>query len=277
MVVDAHQHYWRVGEQSAPWRTPAHAEIERDFEPADLRGELRAAGVEATVLVQSADEPAENDRLAAYAGATPTVAGVVAWLPLHAPAAARCELDRIADLPRLAGVRCLVGREPPDWLARADVRALFGELAERGLAWDVVAVTPEQRAAVGALAAAVPDLRIVVDHLARPPLEGPDAGCWERELRALARWPNVALKLSIGIDALTAWKHWDAAALRRPVACAVEAFGPQRLMLASNWPVVLLRRSYTHAWRDLDRAAGLTGADAAAIRGGTAIRWYVLG
>jgi L-fucono-1,5-lactonase len=163
-VVDAHHHYWRI---DARPRTPAH-----DYEPEHLRGELRSAGVTATVLVQSADEPAENDRLRAYQSATRTVAGVVAWLPLRDPTAARRELDRIDGMPRLSGVRCLVGREPLDWLAGADVRALFGELADRGLAWDVVAVTTDQVEAVCELAAAVPKLRIVVDHLARPPLDG---------------------------------------------------------------------------------------------------------
>ena len=136
-VVDAHHHYWRIGARP---RTPAH-----DYEPEHLRGELRTAGVTATVLVQSADEPAENDRLRAYQSATPTVAGVVAWLPLRDPTAARRELDRIDGMPRLSGVRCLVGREPLDWLAGPDVRALFGELADRGLAWDVVAVTAPAR------------------------------------------------------------------------------------------------------------------------------------
>jgi L-fuconolactonase len=273
-VVDAHHHYWRADAQRHAWRGPQHAALERDFEPADLRDGLRAAGVDATVLVQAANESAENDRLAAYARATPTVAAVVAWLPLAEPAVAGRELDRIVGLPKLAGVRCLVARDALEWLARGDVRAVFGELAQRGLAWDVVAVTPAQRASVVALAEAVPDLRIVLDHLARPPLEGGDWRRWEDDLRTLARCPNVALKLSVGIDALTAWERWDVRALRRPVAVAVEAFGPQRLMLASNWPVVLLRRSYVDAWRDLEGALGLAGDDRAAVLGGAARRWY---
>jgi len=273
-VVDAHHHYWRVDAQRHAWRGPQHAVLERDFEPAALRDDLRAAGVDATVLVQSADEPAENDRLAAYARATPTVAAVVAWLPLAEPAAAGRELDRLVGVPKLSGARCLVAHDPLEWLARGDVRAVFGGLAERGLAWDVVAVTPAQRTAVVALAEALPDLRIVLDHLARPPLEGGDWQRWEDDLRALARCPNVALKLSVGIDALTAWERWDARALRRPVAAAVEAFGADRLMLASNWPVVLLRRSYVGAWSDLEGALGLAGEDRVAVLGGTARRWY---
>jgi L-fuconolactonase len=154
------------------------------------------------------------------------------------------------------------------------VRAVFGELAAHGLAWDVVAVTPAQCADVVALAEAVPELRIVVDHLARPPLEGGDWQRWEDDLRRLARCPNVALKLSVGIDALTAWERWDARALRRPVVAAVEAFGADRLMLASNWPVVLLRRSYLGVWRDLESALDLAGEGRLAVLGGAARRWY---
>ena len=278
-VIDAHHHYWRVSEQQEQsWRTPAHAALARDFEPADLAGELRAAAVDATVLVQSADEGAENDRLRAYAGSTPSVAGVVGWLPLRDPPAARRELDRLTGVPRLAGVRCLVGREPLDWLAGAEVRGLFAELAERGLSLDVVPVTSDQVDAVCALAAAVPELRVVVDHLARPPLDRGGWEPWASSVEALARCPGVALKVSIGIDLLDAWP-WDADALTRYVAHAVEQLTPQRLMLASNWPVVLLRRSYVEAWSDLVAAVaacGVTGADRDAVLGGTAVRWYGL-
>ena len=272
-VVDTHHHYWRVDPRP---QTPPH---DRDYEPEHLRGELRAAGVTATVLVESVDEAAENDRMRAYQSATPTVAGVVAWLPLRDPGAARRELDRIDGMPRLSGVRCLVGREPLDWLAGPDVRALFGELADRGLAWDVVAVTPGQVEAVCELAAAVPRLRIVVDHLARPPLDGGPWEPWADAVRALAACSNVALKLSVGLDALTAWERWDASALTGCVAHAVEQFTPDRLMLASNWPVVLLRCSYAQAWRDMSAAVaacGVTGAGREAVMGATAVRWYGL-
>ncbi|HET6551148.1 MAG TPA: amidohydrolase family protein [Solirubrobacter sp.] len=258
--VDAHQHYWRA--------SALHPALAGAYEPEDLRGELSAAGVAATVLVQAADTAAENRRLAAYAEATETVAGVVGWLPLHDPAACRRELPALERIPRLAGVRRLVGREPLDWLSAP----LFAELAERGLAWDVVAVTDEQVRAVCALADAVPALRVVVDHLARPPLDGGAWAPWEAAVRELARRENVALKLSVGIDALTAWERWDARALRRPVEHALACFGPRRLMLASNWPVVTLRCDYARAWRDLAAACG-HDAD---VLGRSAERWYRL-
>jgi L-fuconolactonase len=272
--IDTHHHFWRRAAQEHPWSGPAFAALAADFEPADLAPLLDDTGVEATVLVESVDTAAENDRLAAYAAAFPQVAGVVGWLPLADPAAARAELAR-ADRRRWCGVRCLVAREPLHWL----VPDLMAELAAEGLVWDVVPVTDDQTEAVVALARRVPELRIVVDHLARPPLDGGDLDGWAARLAALAACENVALKVSVGIDVLTSWTAWDPAALAPVVERAVAAFGPRRLMLASNWPVVTLRAGYVTAVRDLDAALVAAGLDAdglAEVRGGTAARWYRL-
>jgi L-fuconolactonase len=276
--VDAHHHVWRTAAQEQPWRGDAHSGLAADFEPADLAPLLERTGIGATVLVESVDTPGENDRLAAYAAGFPRVAGVVGWLPLADPAAARAELAR-ADRGRWCGMRCLVGRESLSWLADSEVVALLAELAAEGLAWDVVPVTDGQVAAVVAAARAVPQLRIVVDHLARPPLDTGDVEGWSRRVASLAACENVALKVSVGIDVLTAWPAWRPADLTPYVARAVELFGPRRLMLASNWPVVTLRAGYADAVRDLDAAVAATGLNAAElidVRGGSAVRWYAL-
>jgi L-fuconolactonase len=168
-----------------------------------------------------------------------------------------------------------VAREPLDWLDPG----LMATLAEAGLAWDVVPVTDAQVEAIVALARDVPDLRIVADHLARPPLETGDLDGWLARIAALASCPNIALKLSIGVDLLTAWPRWDPAAIAPAVAHAVAAFGPERLMLASNWPVVTVRADYGTALRDLGAAVAAAGVDEvglAEVRGGTAMRWYGL-
>jgi L-fuconolactonase len=207
------------------------------------------------------------------------VAGVVGWLPLSDPRAARAEWQR-AGTPAWCGVRTLIGRDPLAWLDDAAVRELFGELARAGLVWDVVPITAEQVAAVTRLAEAVPDLRLVVDHLARPPLDSGGWQPWADQVGALARCPGVACKVSVGVDALTAWSGWQPEVLRPYVAHVLESFGPGRLMLASNWPVVLLRATYAQAWTDLTAAlvgAGAEPDDLAQLRGGTAEHWYGLG
>ncbi|TDU84267.1 L-fuconolactonase [Kribbella voronezhensis] len=274
-VIDAHHHFWRVAAQEQPWRNDRHGSIARDYTPDDLRPELIAAGVDSTVLIQSVDEPAENDRLAAYAAEAPFVAAVVGWLPLSDPAAARAELERL-DSPVLRGVRCLVGRDPLDWLTEPDSVALFKELATAGLSWDVVPVTAAQTAAVVALAHAVPELRIVVDHLGRPPIDSGGWEPWAGQLRQLSECPGIALKVSLGIDLLSAVPAWPSD-LDRYLRWAVDCFGAQRLMLASNWPVVLLRADYQHAWNSLREVVERALDDPnelAAVLGGTAAHYY---
>ncbi|MHA7283166.1 amidohydrolase family protein [Arthrobacter sp. TMS2-4] len=277
-VIDAHHHYWKLEAQEQAWRTAEHSHIARDYEPADLAAELVGSGVDATVLIQSVDSSDENDRLAAYASSCATVAGVVGWLPLEDPEAARAELAR-ADTASWKGVRCLVGKRPLDWLDTPDVISLFQDLADRGLSWDIVPVTPDQVSAVGALTRSVPHLRVVLDHLARPPV---DAGGWEPwagQIAELATSPTVHIKISVGIDVLTGWAQWRPAELARYVEWALTNFGPQRSMLASNWPVILLQRSYRHAWQDLSAlvaGTGLSAEDLAAVHGGAAIKAYGL-
>ena len=272
-VIDAHHHFWRVDAQDQPWRDARHGAIARDYTPEDLACELALAGVDQTVLIQSVDEPAENDRLMRYVEA-PFVGAVVGWLPLSDPAAARAEWER--NGAGFNGVRCLVGRDPLEWLNKPDSVALFTELAAAGVSWDVVPVTAEQTDAVVGLAQEVPHLRIIVDHLGRPPIDSGGWEPWATQLRRLAACPQVGLKVSLGIDLLTALHAWPGE-LDRYVAWAVECFGPDRLMLASNWPVILLKASYQEAWSALRSTVErcVPGPDElAAVLGGTAAHYY---
>jgi len=277
-IIDAHQHFWKTSLQEQPWREKSHTQLEHDFEPDDLTPELNSAGVDATILMQSVDEPAENLRLAEYATSS-RVAGVVAWLPLPDARAAGRELDGLR-VPKLVGVRCLIADDPLEWLTKDDSIDLFRSIAGRHLVWDVVPITLEQTQAILKLARIVPDLRIVIDHLGRPPIETQEWEPWASNLRELASCPNVAVKVSVGINALTAWSEWNVEALSRYVELTAQEFGADRMMLASNWPVILLRAQYGQAWNDL--TALLFGffesqQEREALLGGTAEKWYGLG
>ena len=277
-TIDSHQHFWKTAAQEQPWRTSAHSSLERDFEPDDLVAELADAGVDFTVVMQSVDEPAENDRLAGYSS-HPRVAGIVGWAPIRDPREVEKELSRI-EIPKLRGVRCLIADDPLEWLTSPDSLAMFRDIAGRGLAWDVVPITSEQTRQVIELAHAVPELRLVVDHLGRPPLDVQGWEPWATHVAELAAMPSVAMKVSVGIDALTAWGGWDADVLDRYVGHICDRFGASRLMLASNWPVILLRATYGQAWRDLGRIVARHLPDAqqhADVLGNTADRWYGLG
>jgi L-fuconolactonase len=283
-VVDAHHHLWpaEVVPRQA-WQPPEQSTLRRAFEPADLREDLRNAAVDGTVLMQSVDAPDENERLLTYAREA-FVWGVVAWAPLRVPAAVpdlvEELLERSAD-PRTApvvGVRCLVGTEPMAWALEESALETFEWLASRSLVWDVVPITAEQRDVVVQVARAVPSLRIVVDHLGSPPLGEQHRRAWIEGLARLEECPRVAIKLSVGVAVLAASEEWPGSLLTSWVADALDVFGPERAMAASNWPVVLLRSTYSEAWSDTIAAVRrvLPEAEAHAVLGGTARRWYGL-
>jgi L-fuconolactonase len=235
--------------------------------------------------MQSVDALEENRRLLDYAAEAAFVRGVVVWAPLTQPSEARAILDRLAEdavaggRSKLAGVRCLIGRSDADWALSREGVANFQRLAESGLSWDVVPVTPAQIAAVNEVAQRVPDLRIVVDHLARPPFHNEGWDQWCRDVSLLGARPNIAIKLSVGVDALSSWDQWDPAALRPYVEHALDAFSPERSMIASNWPVVLLKADYARAWQDTSALIAeivRDKADLGRIHAGTATEWYGL-
>jgi L-fuconolactonase len=276
-AIDSHQHFWRTGEQHQAWLAEDHDALRRDFLPSHLRPLLAQAEISGTVAMQSVDSPRENDLLRRYEEHD-IVAGVVSWLPVSDPATARDELDRVL-FRKHSGVRCLVADDPMDWLGGSDVRALFRELAIRDLTWDVVPITAEQIAAVAGLARDLPDLRIVIDHLGRPPIDTSGWEPWATNISRLAELPNVAMKLSVGINVLSSWKRWDPAAIAPYAKHAIASFGPGRLMLGSNWPVVELGTDFVTAWSDL-RAIAFDELgdpkDRASIAGGTATAVYGL-
>jgi L-fuconolactonase len=282
-VIDAHHHLWPadvIGRQD--WRPEHDQPIRRAFGPEELAAEYARAGVTGSVLMQSVDDAAENERLFRYADRGPFIRGVVAWAPLASPAAASAVIDDLVAArergAKLSGVRCLVGTDPMKWAVREEGLRLFQRLAAENLTWDVVPITDEQAANVAEVARAVPDLRIVVNHLAAPPLTDDGWEGWTRRIDRLAAGRNVAIKLSVGVAVLTRWRAWDIQRLRPYLERALEAFGPGRSMLASNWPVVLLRADFARAWTDTRNAAlmGLTPEQQASVQGGTAARWYRL-
>ncbi|MEE9095766.1 amidohydrolase family protein [Pseudarthrobacter phenanthrenivorans] len=276
-TIDAHHHFWTAAPPGHPRQSAVHTVLDQNYGPEDLIGKMQSAGVDGTVLIQSRNEASENDRLSAYA-TYDFVRGVVAWLPLDHPEAAYRELDRL-DPSKLCGVRHLVADDPLDWANRASSISLFRDIARRGLAWDIVAVTPMQVVNVLKLAAAVPELMIVIDHLARPPLGSKGREPWARQIKDLAQCPTIAVKVSVGINSLLEWPTWTNNELLPYIDWACLHFGPTRLMLASNWPVVLLRANYDAAWNGLvSTICQLLPAqqDQNFLRGETAQNWYHL-
>jgi L-fuconolactonase len=275
-MIDSHHHFWNPALIPQPWMTAEHAAIDRAFEPADLEPLLEPAGVTQTVVVQSAARDDDTDYLFELVADVASVGGVVAWVRLDDAAAARARLGELASRPKLRGVRHLVHQEDDaHWILRPNVQEGLEALAEAGLVLEVPAVFPDHLGDVPELARRHPTLTIVIDHLAKPPLGMPAMARWEEELAAAAAHPNVHAKVS-GLNTV-APPDWGPDDLAPAVAAALDAFGPARLMLGSDWPVALLNGGYVDVVERTARAVrDVAGSDANVVLSETASRLYRL-
>ena len=274
--VDSHQHFWEPSRVRYNWLDGAPS-LNRDFSPADLAPELEAAGVSQTVLVQSADSAADTEYMLGLADQNAFIAGVVGWVPLEQPELAAAMLDRWQRHPRFKGIRHLIHGEPDaDWLIRPAVLEGLGLLAERGLSFDVVAVLPRHLEHLPVIAEKIPGLRMVIDHLAKPPIMEGGWEPWAGRIAEAAACPQVFGKVS-GLNTAADPDRWDAGSLQPYVEHAIQVFGPGRLMFGSDWPVLTLAGDYSKVWAESCKLVdGLKSADRAAIMGGTAASFYRL-
>jgi L-fuconolactonase len=279
VIVDAHHHVWDPSRADYPWMTGPYEPVRRRFTPADLAPILAANGVEATVLIQARMSLDETDELLATAAAATFIRGVVGWVDLTDPAVA----DTIAELrsrpggTRLVGIRHQVHDEPdPDWLGRADVRRGIQAVGEAGLVYELLVRMRELPAAV-ALARDLPEVRFVIDHLAKPPIAGGELQPWADRIGAFAGLDHVACKVS-GLVTEADWQDWQVSDLRPFVDHVLAVFGPKRLLFGSDWPVCLLVARYDRVLSVArETLGGLGGSETAAVFGGNATEIYRLG
>jgi L-fuconolactonase len=244
MTVDAHHHVWDLAARDQDW-IPEGSPLRRTFTVADLDPEARAAGVDRTVLVQTVTVPEETPEFLELAAAHDLIAGVVGWTDLTRPDIAD-ELARLRELPGgsyLKGIRHQVQGEPdPEWLLRPDVRRGLAAVAAAGLVYDLV-VLPHQLPSCAKAAADLPDLTFVLDHLGKPSIASGALTLWSTDLHVLAARPNTVAKLS-GLVTEANPAGWTTDDLRPYTETALEAFGPDRLMFGSDWPVCTERATY---------------------------------
>ncbi len=275
MVIDAHQHFWRIADRQGHWPPAALAPIHRDFEPADLLPELKACGIDATVLVQSLPTLADTRRLLDLAARHSFVLGVVGWVDMTRPDAA-LHIARLAQNASLKGLRPMLQDLPDDgWSNDPAFDAAARAMLDCGLAFDAL-VRPAQLPALLAFARRHSRLRIVIDHAAKPLIATGAVEPWRSDIAALAALPNLHCKLS---GLLTeAGPHADSAVLAPWVAQLFAAFGHERLMWGSDWPVLHLAADYG-SWFTMARRLCEPHADGAALDavfGGNARRFYKL-
>ncbi|MFC9842261.1 amidohydrolase family protein [Streptomyces sp. NPDC060223] len=279
MTVDAHHHVWDLSVRDQDWITgPELQPLRRNFTIADLEPEARAAGVDRTVLVQTITVAAETPEFLALAAKSELIGGVVGWTDLTAPGVAD-ELARLRELPGgryLKGIRHQVQGEPdPEWLLRPDVRRGLAAVAEAGLVYDLI-VQPHQLPSCAEVAALLPELTFVLDHVGKPPIAAGELEPWASDVRALAARPNTVCKLS-GMVTEADPAKWTADDLRPYADTVLDTFGPHRLMFGSDWPVCILAATYSQvADTAQELTAGLSADEREQLFTDTATRVYRL-
>jgi L-fuconolactonase len=242
MHIDAHQHFWIYSPGEYGWIDDSMAALRRDFLPNHLKPELESTGFHGSVAVQARQSLEETCWLLELAESSKWILGVVGWIDLRSPDV-RSQLKGLTQNPKLVGVRHIVQSEPDDrFLLQPDFLRGISALEEFDLAYDILIYTKHLPVAAE-FVRRFPRQRFVVDHLAKPPIKSGDIDFWAQGIRRLAELPNLFCKLS-GLVTEADWQQWEPEQIVPFLDVAFEAFGPDRLMVGSDWPVCLVASSY---------------------------------
>jgi L-fuconolactonase len=276
MRIDSHQHFWRFNAQRDSWITDEMSILRRDFLPDELFREMRANGIDRCIAVQADQSEAETNFLLSFADQYPQIAGVVGWVNL-------CDervgdrLAAVSKFPKLRGLRNIVQVEPDDrFLLREDFLRGVGRLTSFGFTYDIL-IYPRHLPVAEEFVGRFPEQKFVVDHLAKPSIKTGEIDNWARCIRAVAKHANVCCKLS-GLVTEANWKNWGLADLKPYLDVAFEAFGLDRLMFGSDWPVCLLAGSYAQVKDAIENyTRDLSSGEKEKLFGLNAARFYGLG
>jgi len=243
MRIDAHHHFWRFNSDEYDWIDESMACLRRDFLPGDLKPELDRAGFDAAIAVQTRQTLEETKWLLELAEASPFIAGVIGWVDLRSPNL-RAQLQEFARNLKLLGVRHIVQSEPDDrFLLQPEFLRGIHVLEEFDLTYDIL-IYPRHLAVATEFVQHFPRQRFVLDHLAKPLIKNGSLDPWSSGIRELAKSSNVVCKLS-GLVTEADWKSWKPEHIAPYLDVALECFGPERLMIGSDWPVCTVAGSYS--------------------------------
>jgi L-fuconolactonase len=245
MHIDAHQHFWRYSPAEYEWIDDSMAVLRRNFLPRDLKPELKNNGFQGSVAVQARQTLEETRWLLDLAERSAWILGVVGWVDLRSPDV-RSQLQALARNPKLVGIRHIVQSEPDDrFLLQPEFLRGISVLEEFDLAYDILIYSQHLPVAAD-FVERFPRQRFVLDHLAKPPIKSGRIDSWAEGISRLAAFPNVFCKLS-GLVTEADPQHWDAQQIVPFLDVAFQCFGPDRLMIGSDWPVCLVAASYARA------------------------------
>ena len=275
MRVDAHQHFWRYNAVRDAWITDDMSVLKRDFLPEEFAREREANGIDASVAVQADQSEEETRFLLDLAKANSRIAGVVGWIDLRSPRVGE-RLEHFSDCEKLRGFRHIAQAEPDDrFLLRDDFLKGIAHLRAFSFTYDIL-IYPRQLPAALQLVAKFPEQRFVVDHLAKPEIKSREIETWTRYMKRIAENRNVFCKLS-GMVTEADWRQWKAADFHPYLDVAFDAFGPERLMFGSDWPVCLVAASYRQVKGIVEEyLKNFSAQDRENIFGDNATRFYGL-
>lgn len=273
--IDAHHHLWRYSKEEYGWITGNMAPIARDFLPQDLQQALSSSGMQGSIAVQARQTIEETESLLDFARQFDVIRGVVGWAPIAGPEFPSV-LDRFKSFRKLKGLRHVVQDEPDDaFLLRSDFNAGISLLKQYDLVYDILIFERQLPAAIS-FVGRHPSQVFVLDHIAKPRIRERALEPWRSCIQELARRENVFCKLS-GMVTEADWAHWSPQDLQPYFDVVLEAFGPQRLMAGSDWPVCLLAATHQKWFSTLrEFMSPLSAAEQDMILGGVAAHVYSL-
>ncbi len=274
MRIDSHQHFWSYNPGEYPWIKPKWP-IRRSFLPETLAVELQASQIDGCVAVQARQTLRESEWLLELADRHPFIKGVVGWVDLRAPEVA-IQLEALAAHAKFVGVRHVLQDEPDDnYMLDADFQRGISQLQSFDLKYDLL-IFPRQLPAAFKLVSAFPEQPFVLDHIAKPPIKEATLEPWRGRLQKLATLPNVYCKVS-GLITEADWGRWQPSQFRPYLDVVFEAFGPDRVMFGSDWPVALLAGTYLQAYELVrEYVAPMGPGIEAGFFGGNAAKFYQL-
>lgn len=272
MKIDSHQHFWNYDAEQYPWIKPG-SPLHRSWLPPDLAPLLAESGLEGCIAVQARQTVEESHWLLELAEHYSIIKGVVGWVDLRSPEIGK-DLEALAKHSKFRGVRHVVQDEPDDnFMLGAEFQRGIGQLAGHGLTYDIL-IFPRQLPAAIELARRFPDQPFVLDHIAKPPIKEGTLSPWREQIQELAKSLNVSCKVS-GMVTEADQAGWRPEDFTPYLDTVFAAFGEDRLMYGSDWPVCLLAGSYPRVF-DLVKnyTAHLSVAAREKFFGGNAARFY---
>jgi len=242
MIIDAHQHFWNYSPSTHGWIDDTMAVLKRDFHPHHLKDIYQENNIDACVAVQASQTENETQFLLDLAAQCDFIKGVVGWVDLKGKQVSE-RLEFYSQFKKLSGFRHIVQSEPdPNFMLHADFQRGISALQAHNYTYDIL-IFPKQLDAASALVRQFPNQKFVVDHLAKPFIKSGDIDDWKKGMIDLSASENVFCKLS-GMVTEANWNDWEYKHFVPYLDVVMEAFGADRLMFGSDWPVCLLAASY---------------------------------